>query len=289
MNLNVKFLIKANATLLTIALLGEVALLTVLTRPMWINQQLYKNIVDHHDLAGDIQPSPFVFYSLRGQVTRALLSIKNSGQTEPAQIATNPAIRVLEQYYGKYVTKFKDRQQLWLENPNLAPDLQNKFRSWTTGASQEYLNAIGNNLIPALQAGNLKRAVEIDQNLDAIYQEHLSGLAGVTAANNAEIQEHETEADDGIRAATLWIIFSTLVLLGLGYFTLYLMQKVAVTPLSKIAGELGDGADQFIEATSSVANASYEIATGAKQVANSSQQMAQGASEQAAAIEETSA
>ena len=97
MNLNVKFLIKANATLLTIALLGEVALLTVLTRPMWINQQLYKNIVDHHDLAGDIQPSPFVFYSLRGQVARALLSIKNSGQTEPAQIATNPAIRVLEQ------------------------------------------------------------------------------------------------------------------------------------------------------------------------------------------------
>ena len=67
------------------------------------------------------------------------------------------------------------------------------------------------------------------------------------------------------------------------------MQKVAVTPLSKIAGELGDGADQFIEATSSVANASYEIATGARQVANSSQQMAQGASEQAAAIEETSA
>ncbi len=244
MNLNVKFLIKANAALLTVALVGEVALLTILTRPMWINQQLYKNIVDHHDLAGDLQP---------------------------AQIATNPAIRILEQYYRERVTKFRDQQQLWLENPNFAPDLQNKFRSWTSGPSQEYLNAIGNNLIPALQAGNLKRATEIDRNLDAIYQEHLSGLAGVIGANKAEIQEHETEAEDGIRAATLWIIFSTLALLGLGYFTLFLTQKVAVTPLSKIASELGDGADQFIEATSSVAN--------------SSQQMAQGASQQAAAIE----
>jgi len=289
MNLNVKFLIKANAALLTFALVGEVALLTILTRPMWINQQLYNKIVDHHDLAGDLQPSPFVLHGLRGEVARALLSIKNSGQTEPAQIATNPAIRTLAQYYRERVTKFRDRQQLWLENPNFEPDLQNKFRSWTSGVSQEYLNAIGNNLIPALQAGNLKRATEIDRNLDAIYREHLSGLAGLMGANKAEIQEHEAEADNGIRAATLWIIFSTLALLGLGYFTLYLMQKVAVTPLSKIASELGDGADQFIEATSSVANASYEIATGARQVANSSQQMAQGASEQAAAIEETSA
>jgi methyl-accepting chemotaxis protein len=289
MNLNVKFLIKANAALLTVALVGEVALLTILTRPIWINQQLYTNIVDHHDLTADIEPPPFLLRSLRGEVARALLSIKNSGQTEPAQIATNPAIMILEQYYGNTVTKFRDRQQFWLENPNLGTNLQNKFRSWTSGPSQEYLNAIGNNLIPALQAGNLKRATVIDRNLDAIYQEHFSAVDGMIAANKAEIKEKETEADNGIRAATLWIIFSTLALLGLGYFTLYLMQKVAVTPLSKIAGELGDGADQFIEATSSVANASYEIATGARQVANSSQQMAQGASEQAAAIEETSA
>ena len=114
MSLNVKFLIKANAALLTVALVGEVALLTILTRPIWINKQLYKNIVDHHDLAGDILPPPFLLQSLRGEVARALLSIKNSGQTEPAQIATNPAIRILEQYYGKTVTKFRDRQQLWL-------------------------------------------------------------------------------------------------------------------------------------------------------------------------------
>ena len=64
MNLNVKFLIKANAALLTVALVGEVALLTILTRPIWINQQLYKNIVDHHDLAGDILPPPFLLQSL---------------------------------------------------------------------------------------------------------------------------------------------------------------------------------------------------------------------------------
>ena len=138
MNLNVKFLIKANAALLTVALVGEVALLTILTRPMWINQQLYNKIVDHHDLAGDLQPSPFVLHGLRGEVARALLSIKNSGQTEPAQIATNPAIRTLAQYYRERVTKFRDRQQLWLENPNFEPDLQNKFRSWTSGVSQEY-------------------------------------------------------------------------------------------------------------------------------------------------------
>ncbi|MEB3202431.1 MAG: methyl-accepting chemotaxis protein [Synechococcus sp.] len=289
MNLNVKFLIKANAALLTVALVGEVALLTILTRPMWINQQLYREIVAHHDLAGELAPSPFVLQSLRDEIARTLFSIKESAKTKPTDISQNRSINTLEEYYRKTLERYKQRQSYWLENSNLAPALHNAFRDWTSGASQEYLNKVGDSLIPALQAGDLNRAITIDRSLSSVYQNHLTGIDAVSSANRAEIQQHEDEAEAGIRAAIILIILSTLALLGIGYFTLYLMQKVAVTPLSKIAGELGDGADQFIEATSNVASASHAIAAGAMQVANSSLQMAQGASEQAAAIEETSA
>ncbi len=79
MKLNLKVLIRANAALVTVALVGELIASTILSRTTSINSPAYEKIVASKDLIADILPPPNYIIELHYYVTRAMLDASNSG------------------------------------------------------------------------------------------------------------------------------------------------------------------------------------------------------------------
>ena len=287
MALNVKFMIRANAILFTAALIGEVILVTSLTKEIWIKQPLYNKIIAHKDLITDVVPPPLFLRGLRGEIARTLL--KAEQLKDPAKIARDPSVSELDQYYNNARRQYEKRLTFWSDNPDIEPSQRDKIREKGSESGMNYLNPIGTRLIPALQSGNLKLALQVDREIDRAYFSHFSDINAIEASAVASIKNDEEEANASKARSTLLVLLSTIGLLALTYYALYMMQNASVVPLSKIATELSEGSDQFMGATHDVASASQDIAAGAVQVATASQRMAEGASEQAAAIEQTSA
>ena len=287
MALNVKFMIRANAILFTAALIGEVILVTSLTKEIWIKQPLYNKIIAHKDLMTDIVPPPLFLRGLRGEIARTLL--KAEQLKDPAKIARDPSVSELDQYYNNARRQYEKRLTFWSDNPDIEPSQRDKIREKGSESGMNYLNPIGTRLIPALQSGNLKLALQVDREIDRAYFIHFSDINAIEASAVASIKNDEEEANASKARSTLLVLLSTIGLLALTYYALYMMQNASVVPLGKIAAELSEGSDQFMGATHDVASASQDIAAGAVQVATASQRMAEGASEQAAAIEQTSA
>ena len=287
MALNVKFMIRANAILFTAALIGEVILVTSLTKEIWIKQPLYNKIIAHKDLITDVVPPPLFLRGLRGEIARTLL--KAEQLKDPAKIARDPSVSELDQYYNNARRQYEKRLTFWSGNPDIEPSQRDKIREKGSESGMNYLNPIGTRLIPALQSGNLKLALQVDREIDRAYFSHFSDINAIEASAVASIKNDEEEANASKARSTLLVLLSTIGLLALTYYALYMMQNASVVPLSKIATELSEGSDQFMGATHDVASASQDIAAGAVQVATASQRMAEGASEQAAAIEQTSA
>jgi len=287
MKLNVKFMIRANAALFTVALIGEVLLIVGLTKNLWIKQPLYEEIVANKNLSADITPSPFLLSGLRGEIARTLMTLEaKKGQ---ANIERDPSIAKLGEYYNEARSQYEQRQSVWRNNQAIGKEEKDALLEKLSGARISYYDVTRNSLIPALEKGNIALALQIDQELERLYIKALSDMNGLEASSQQTIKADEEEAINRENLTTILVILSTLGLLSLAYYALYMMQRATVLPLGQIASELGEGSDQFMEATNDVANAIQEIAAGAEQVANSSQRLAEGATEQAAAIEETSA
>jgi hypothetical protein len=287
MALNVKFMIRANAILFTVAIIGEVILVTSLTKEIWIKQPLYNKIIAHKDLITDVVPPPLFLRGLRGEIARTLL--KSEQLKDPAKIARDPSVSELEQYYNNARRQYEKRLTVWSDNPNLEPNQRDQIREKGSESGMNYLNPVGTRLIPALQSGNLKLALQVDREIDRAYVRHIGDINAIEASAVASIKKDEEEANASRTRSTLLVLLSTIGLLALTYYALYMMQNASVVPLGKIATELSEGSDQFMGATNDVASASQDIAASAVQVATASQRMAEGASEQAAAIEQTSA
>lgn len=287
MELNVKSMIRGNAALFTLALVGEVLLVVALTRPIWIKQPLFDRIVAHKDLINDISPPPLLLKDLRGEVARALLA---AGQEKnPENIHKLASVVDLREYFQTFRTEYEEMQRFWSENPAVSPDLRNLILERTKEGNDYFITPLGNQLIPALMDGNLAKATQVDREINRFYQQHVSEIKELSRQVADAVKAKEDDAVASQSRSLLWVVVSSLALLGFAYYLLFRMQQASVVPLGQIAGELTEGSEQFIGATSDVANASQEIAAGAAQVADASQRMSAGASQQAAAVEETSA
>jgi methyl-accepting chemotaxis protein len=287
MALNVKFMIRVNAALFTAALIGEVVLVTSLTKSIWIQQPLYNKIIAHKDLNADIIPPALSLRELRGEIAHTLR--KAEQLKDPAKISRDPDISNLEEYYNRIQEEYSKRVAFWSENAGIEPDLQKQIREKGRESDASFLNPVGNRLIPALKNGNLALALQVDRELERAYSKHIADVDSIEDIAIASVESDENEANASMTRSTILILLSTIGILALSYYALYRMQNASVVPLGKIAGELSAGSDQFMGATNDVASASQEIAAGAVQVATASQRMAEGASEQAAAVEQTSA
>ena len=287
MALNVKLMIRVNAALFTAALIGEVILVTSLTKSIWIQQPLYNKIIAHKDLNADVIPPPLLLRGLRGEIAHALR--KAEQLKDPAKISRDPSISSLEEYYNKTQEEYSKRIAYWSENVGIEPETQQRIREKGRESDANFLNPVGNRLIPALKNGNLGLALQVDRELERAYSKHIADIGSLEDIAIASVKSDENEANASMTRSAILILLSTIGILALSYYALYRMQNDSVVPLGKIAGELSAGSDQFMGATNDVASASQEIAAGAVQVATASQRMAEGASEQAAAVEQTSA
>jgi len=287
MALNVKFMIRVNAALFTAALIGEVVLVTSLTKSIWIQQPLYNKIVAHKDLTADVIPPALLLRELRGEIAHALR--KAEQLKDPAKISRDPSISNLEEYYNRIQEEYSKRIAFWSENAGIEPETQKQIREKGRESDANILNPVGNRLIPALKNGNLGLALQVDRELERAYSKHIADIDSLEDIAIASVESDENEANASMTRSAILILLSTIGILALSYYALYRMQNASVVPLGKIAGELSAGSDQFMGATNDVASASQEIAAGAVQVATASQRMAEGASEQAAAVEQTSA
>jgi len=273
MSLNVKVLIRANAALITIALVGELVVTSILTKSTSINGPAYDKIIASKDLIADILPPPNYIIELHYYVTRAMVDIKKGvGQKNGMQSAN---ISRLVSVFPKLRESYEARIAHWSTDKNITDDERVLLTQGANKYAGEYINLLSSALLPSLEAGNYTKAIEIYTQLDQNYEQHRAQVDELVEISGREIVKNEQAATATSQRTNLWILLFTILLLATSYIVLYIMLRDFARPLDKIAVDLGHGADEFLQ--------------GSIQIAESSNRLAEGASEQAAAIEETSA
>jgi len=109
MKLNLKVLIRANAALVTVALVGELIASTILSRTTAINSPAYKNIIASKDLIADIMPPSNYIIELHYYVTRAMLDASNVSSDNGKSRAGSANISRLSSALPRLQQVYEDR------------------------------------------------------------------------------------------------------------------------------------------------------------------------------------
>jgi hypothetical protein len=273
MRLNIKVLIGANAALITAALVGEMAINSLLGKQTAINGPAYNKIIAGKDLIADILPPPNNIIELHYYVTRALLDVKAPGDGTKALNTSN--ISQLASAFPRLKQAYEDRINHWARDNNISEEERRLLTGGANEQAREYINLVSTSFLPALQSGNFRQAIESYRLLDQRYQEHRSRINELLELSSRSVTANKQAAAAAEERASLLKLLFSILLLGISFTVLYFMLRNFARPLDKIANDLGDGADEFLQVSN--------------QIAESSNRLAEGASEQAAAIEETSA
>ena len=273
MKLNLKVLIRANAALVTVALVGELIASTILSRTTAINSPAYEKITASKDLIADIQPPPNYIIELHYYVTRAMLDASNSGNSKA--VAGSANISRLSSALPRLQQAYEERLRHWASNKYITEEERVLLTKDSNAPASSYINLVSSSLLPALTSGNRQAAMVAFKELDRLFYEHREINDRLVDISNREIIKSEQEAAASAQRANQILLLITLLLLATAYAVIYLMQRDFASPLDRIVSELGKGSGRFLQVSN--------------QIADSSNQLAQGASEQASAIEETSA
>jgi methyl-accepting chemotaxis protein len=273
MKLNLKVLIRANAALVTVALVGELIASTILSRTTAINSPAYEKIAASKDLIADILPPPNYIIELHYYVTRAMLDASNSGNSKA--VAGSANISRLSSALPRLQQAYEERLRHWASNKYITEEERVLLTKDSNAPASSYINLVSSSLLPALTSGNRQAAMVAFKELDRLFYEHREINDRLVDIANQEILESEQEAAASAQRSSQILLLITLLLLASAYAVLYLMQRDFASPLDRIVSDLGKGSGRFLQVSN--------------QIADSSNQLAQGASEQASAIEETSA
>ena len=273
MSLNVKVLIRANAALVTVALVGELIASTILSKSTSINGPAYNRIIASKDLIADILPPPNYIIELHYGVTRAMLDVQKSNGNMKS--GSSPNVARLASIFPKLEQDYATRINHWSNNKEITEEERTLLTKDSDQFASYYISQVRSGLLPALEAGNTEKAISIYKDLDRAFADHRAKVDELTKISNEEIVKSEEAAAAAEQRKNLILLLITILLLGTAYGALYIMLRDFARPLDKIANDLGHGADEFLQ--------------GSVQIAESSNHLAEGASEQAAAIEETSA
>ena len=273
MKLNLKVLIRANAALVTVALVGELITSTILSRTTAINSPAYEKIVASKDLIADIQPPPNYIIELHYYVTRAMLDASNSGNGKG--LAGSANISRLSSALPRLQQAYEERLRHWTSNKYITEEERVLLTKDSNTPASSYINLVNSGLLPALTSSNRVAAIAAFKELDRLFYEHREINDRLVDIANQEILNSEQESAESAQRSSQILLLITLLLLASAYAVLYLMQRDFASPLDRIVSDLGKGSGRFLQVSN--------------QIADSSNQLAQGASEQASAIEETSA
>ena len=127
----------------------------------------------------------------------------------------------------------------------------------------------------SVEANQIHEAfTKIDDNLDAYGDRVESNLLGIQASVQEELLEAKEASQKTISRSKLVGWITSIVVLVVLLVALILISRSIIGPITRISGELREGANQ--------------VASASGEVSSSSQSLAEGTSEQAASIEETS-
>jgi len=275
MKLNLKVLIRANAALVTVALVGELIASTILSRTTAINSPAYKNIIASKDLIADIMPPSNYIIELHYYVTRAMLDASNVSSDNGKSRAGSANISRLSSALPRLQQVYEERIRYWVANKNITEEERFLLTKDSNALASSYIDIVSSSLLPALTSGNRQAAAAAFKELDRLFYEHRDKVVKLIEIANREIIASEQEAAASAQRANQILLLITLLLLATAYAVLYIMQRDFASPLDRIVTDLSKGSGRFLQVSN--------------QIADSSNQLAQGASEQASAIEETSA
>ncbi len=287
MNLNIKLLIRINAILFTIALLGESFLILGLTRGVWINGDLYRRINADLELNSEVSPPPLFLVEASRLVARAMVDVASA--KDGANLGNSRKVQEFQQQFPQLIKRYNERRQYFLANPLIDSEAKRLLEGSVSQSATQWADLVENKVAPAISANNRSLALKEYQQIGAFFDIHQRENDKFVEQSNRHILAQEKEAANTITQSIVAATILTLLLLLLSYVLLYLMQRYSIRPLGIIANDLGASAEQFVGASDQVASSSKKLALASDQVASSSQQLAEGASEQAAAIEQTSA
>ena len=170
MKLNLKVLIRANAALVTVALVGELIASTILSRMTSINSPAYEKIVASKDLIADILPPPNYIIELHYYVTRAMLDASNSGNGKA--LAGSANISRLSSALPRLQQAYEERLRHWAANKYITEEEQVLLTKDSNAPASSYINLVSSSLLPALTSGNRQAAMAAFKELDRLFYEH---------------------------------------------------------------------------------------------------------------------
>ena len=220
----------------------------------------YINHINDKDYLADILPPP----------AYAIEIYLKTHQYGDFDISERPA---LLKEMKKLQEDFEARWDFWLKSekePSLIPKMQQAHK-----LGQEEMNLIFE-FIAKVDAGapEMERDVILHQ-INNKYNEHLASILDMVATINQRLAARDNEMKMIIVRSDNQVIYGNIITVILILLGCYLIGRSIIRPITRVAGQLGAGADQLN-------NAASEVSTGA-------QRIAQGASEQAASLEETTA
>jgi methyl-accepting chemotaxis protein len=220
----------------------------------------YNDQVDDMDLLADILPPPAFALEI-------YLDTHRYGDFEPAN---RPKIRAnIERLKGEFETQWAK----WISKaPN---DTMVVRRTNARDLGRAEIAAIFDFITKVDSNAEEKEIDAILSTVNIRYEEHLAAIKSIEEATRKRVKDREEDLRAKDIQATRELFYGALGTVLVVLLGCYLIGRSIVRPVSRVASQLGAGADQ-------VTAAANEVSAGA-------QRIAQGASEQAASLEETTA
>ncbi|AZN37125.1 methyl-accepting chemotaxis protein [Iodobacter ciconiae] len=288
--------------LLCILLLASYSYQSLTT--VMINGRLYKHITDINNLTADILPPP-------QYIIESFLIIN--------QLSSSPT------HQASLIKRFKETQQAFYQGQenwntrNLPSQLLRGLTQPVFKPAHAFYQEATHHFLPALQAGNQNEMNESKERLDRLYQTHRIAIQELVLLADTEQKRLESEADNVVSQALIWLITVTILLLAT---IVPLVTWIVRSIYSKLGGEpayaaeivqhiasgnmtipiklqpndqssvlfhvqqMSNNLTQVLEQVSSVAST---LASTSVELSASACSISKNASEQAASVEETSA
>ena len=171
-------------------------------RELKVNGPVYDRIVLGKDLVADILPPPAYVVEAYLEATLAL--------QDPQNLAKH------KQVLAKLKKDYDERQAFW-RGQTIDPDVKRKLTVEAHQPAVEFWKLLDEQLVPALEAGDVRRAQTAYAALQAAYTKHRAAIDETVAAT--EKMNNATEAyaaeQEGTYTTILWLVSALVMLVAL--------------------------------------------------------------------------
>ena len=227
-----------------------------------VNGPLYKNIVQGKDLIADILPPPE--YILETYLT--VIEMRD---------ASEPAIQLaLFKKYDQLKVDYFSRNKFW-QGDLKDGKLKNVFLNESYMYAKEFFDKCDQEYIPAIKNENIGQAIITLEQLRQLYQKHREKIDETVILSTQRNLEDESKGRSIIARMTIVLVAINLLLIIVLIVAGFVLSKIIAKPIQLLANQLLDSSTAVSEAT--------------LQIADSGKAMADSSNIQAASLEKSSA